>query len=297
MITHNDTDDTEIEEKLVRHSFDLMGVADGKGYYVYLNDRWADVLGWSIKELTSRPCLEFVHPDDVTASKEAVARPHLGETVIDFENRQRTKSGDYRWIQWRSTALLDDGRIYFTGRDVTQRRAAEEQLRTLAMTDGLTGLFNRNFFDDRFQREMKRAQRYKRHLSLVMFDLDHFKTINDGYGHGVGDEVLRQVARSAASQLRETDVLARYGGEEFVVLLPELTYGEALAVAEKLRSTIRSSRIPVEEETLKCTASFGVSSMLSDDKDFRNILDRADKGLYEAKAKGRNRVIGRLGKV
>lgn len=294
MAKHNDIGDRDIEKALVRHSFDLMGVANDKGYYVFLNDRWPDVLGWSIKELTSRPFLEFVHPDDVTASKEAAALPHMGKTIIDFENRQRTKSGDYRWIQWRATALLDDGRIYFTGRDVTQHKAAEERLRALAMTDGLTGVFNRTYFDERFQLEMKRAQRYKRHLSLVMFDLDHFKAINDRFGHGVGDQVLCHVAESSGGHLRETDVLARYGGEEFVVLLPELTYGEALAVAEKLRANIRTARIAVGEETLRFTASFGVSSMLSDDKDFRNILDRADKGLYEAKAKGRNRVIGRL---
>ena len=297
MAAQNEKSDREIEEKLVRHSFDLMGVANEKGYYVYLNERWPEVLGWSIKELTSRPFMDFVHPEDITASKEAAARPHRGKTVIDFENRQRTKSGDYRWIQWRATALLDDGRIYFSGRDVTLRKAAEERLRALAMTDGLTGLFNRTYFDDRFQQEMKRAQRYKRHLSLVMFDVDRFKAINDRFGHGVGDEVLRQVSDSASGHLRETDVLARYGGEEFVVLLPELTYGEGLAVAEKLRANFRAARIPVDKETLKFTASFGVSSVLTDDKNFRDILDRADKALYEAKAKGRNRVIGRLGKL
>ena len=116
MATDNDKVDREIAKELVRRSFDLMGVADDKGYFVFLNDRWPDVLGWSIKELTSRPFIEFVHPDDVTASKQAAALPHMGKTVMDFENRQRTKSGDYRWIQWRSTALLDDGRIYFNSR-------------------------------------------------------------------------------------------------------------------------------------------------------------------------------------
>ncbi len=297
MAAGNEIRDREIEAKLVRNSSDLMAVANAAGFYVYLNDRWSEVLGWSVEELTSRPWIDFVHPDDIGPSKVAAELPPSGEAVIDFENRQRTKSGTYRWIQWRSTPLLEDGYIYFTGRDITHNKAKEDHLRVLATTDGLTGLFNRNYFDERFQQEMKRARRYQRPLSLVMFDLDHFKKVNDRFGHGTGDELLRQVAESAAGQLRETDVLARYGGEEFVVLLPELTYGEALGVAEKLRVGIGSCRLDVGDDVLICTASFGVSSLLPEDKDFRNILDRADKGLYQAKAKGRNRVIGRLGKV
>jgi diguanylate cyclase (GGDEF)-like protein len=170
-------------------------------------------------------------------------------------------------------------------------RAANEELQRLAVTDPLTGLLNRRALFDSIGREMERAQRYRHELSIIMFDIDRFKEINDLYGHAAGDSVLRHVGAVAAQTLRSTDSLARYGGEEFVILALGTDVTHALQLAERVRSTLESSKASVNHHRISITASFGVSILRTDDKEPEHILARADAALYEAKAGGRNRVV------
>lgn len=171
-----------------------------------------------------------------------------------------------------------------------QLRAANDQLERMAVTDPLTGLPNRRVLMDVLRREVERNLRHRHGLSVLILDVDHFKDVNDRYGHAAGDSVLQQVAALSARTVRGSDTLARYGGEEFVVVAPETDEAQARQLAERIRHALESSAFAVDQQKLSVTASIGVATMREDDKDPGPILGRADAALYAAKAAGRNRV-------
>ncbi|NYF81050.1 GGDEF domain-containing protein [Granulicella arctica] len=185
-------------------------------------------------------------------------------------------------------APIVGGTIVLLLEDVEEARQALQEIST---HDGLTSLFNRTYFMERLRREISYAERYLTPLSLLIFDADDFKRINDKYGHSVGDLVLESIAQTCTTLLREHDVLARYGGEEFVLLLPSTAAEGACQVAEKLRVALESMRIPVEGQAdrISITVSIGVSSRkgLQDTAD--TLFARTDKALYRAKLAGKNR--------
>ncbi|MFY0529264.1 diguanylate cyclase [Archangium gephyra] len=176
-------------------------------------------------------------------------------------------------------------------KELAQKR---EELLALTRVDALTGLYNRRYFEERLTEEFVRSTRYRSPLSLVMMDIDHFKKLNDTYGHPFGDEVLRQVARTIKGKLREVDFVARYGGEEIIALLPETGPKEALGACERVREAIASIQLEFRAQDgstrmVRCTASLGVASVPSKSLPVMEELMRvADVCLYEAKAAGRN---------
>jgi diguanylate cyclase (GGDEF)-like protein len=157
-----------------------------------------------------------------------------------------------------------------------------------AAYDGLTSLANRRNAYDSLAAMIARARRNESRLSVVMFDLDHFKQINDGYGHAAGDEVLRSVASTLRETVRDTDICARVGGEEFLVLLPDADLPDAKIVAERLRTRLRARHVAAIGSSV--TASFGVAELQPADLTAENLLHRADQAMYRAKALGRDRV-------
>jgi two-component system, cell cycle response regulator len=157
-----------------------------------------------------------------------------------------------------------------------------------AMIDGLTGLHNRGYFDQRLACELANNKRHGTPLACVMADVDHFKQFNDRYGHAVGDDVLRQVARIFRDSARAEDIVCRYGGEEFVTLLPQTELEKAIPFAERVRSELESTTLPHRNGELKVTASFGVSDLATAGSD--SLVEAADRAMYEAKKTGRNRV-------
>jgi diguanylate cyclase (GGDEF)-like protein len=168
-------------------------------------------------------------------------------------------------------------------------RQRYEEVRSLMARDALTGLYNRGYFTERLEAEAVRALRTGQAMALLMIDADEFKSINDRYGHPVGDRVLQQIAQACQSSLRPYDLLARFGGEEFVVLLPETTLSQACEVAERVIAAVAS----VEPETmsvepLRVTVSVGVAVLSSTDSGGSALLQRADAALYQAKRNGRN---------
>ncbi|MBU1882500.1 GGDEF domain-containing protein [bacterium] len=168
---------------------------------------------------------------------------------------------------------------------------ANHKLEEMANLDSLTKIFNRRVFETLITREFYRSNRYGHALSCIMIDLDHFKEINDGQGHLVGDHVLREVAGILESKLRKSDYLARYGGDEFIVISPEANNHAAMVIAEKLRRAVESCQIEIEGRTITTTVSLGIatfdsSSGISSEKE---LVERADKNLYFAKHNGRNR--------
>jgi histidine kinase len=168
--------------------------------------------------------------------------------------------------------------------------AGRLELSLKAATDGLTGLYNHEYFQNILTKEMLQSRRQLRNLSLIMVDIDHFKKFNDNHGHQVGDLVLKKVAKSIQTVCRGSDVVARYGGEEISIILPETDAERAVMVAERIRAAIASSSIQIDGQSLKVTASLGVSSLGDDIADSETLLRVADKALYTSKDLGRNRV-------
>ncbi len=166
------------------------------------------------------------------------------------------------------------------------------RLEHLSITDSLTGLYNHKYFQDVLSMEIKRAERYKRPLSLIIFDIDNFKDYNDTYGHSKGDEVIQKIAEILQDETRAIDIAARYGGEEFVLILPETDAREARVVAEKVRGLVKGHTFSVgEEKKVSISLSAGVAEVKEYPIDNATLIDQADKAMYQAKRMGKNRVL------
>ncbi|HEY0833193.1 MAG TPA: diguanylate cyclase [Azospirillum sp.] len=174
--------------------------------------------------------------------------------------------------------------------EIARRQQLEEDLRRLATIDVLTNIPNRRHFMETAETESRRFHRYGRPLSLILFDIDHFKQVNDTHGHAAGDQVLSRLSDLCVTALREHDVIGRLGGEEFAVLLPDTDGAAAAAVAERLREAVESASPDWSNGELAVTISIGVTVWVSDDVTVESVLHRADVALYEAKRRGRNQV-------
>ncbi len=201
----------------------------------------------------------------------------------------KRKNGEV-YPQWTAITCLKDSNnkvenYVETFHDITIRKNLEKKLESMASTDPLTGCLNRRSLDVRFSEQVSTAKRYHQTFGLFIFDIDHFKLVNDNYGHDRGDEILVQVAQKTKQVLREADITARWGGEEFVVLLPQSNIDEALLTAERLRNAFMTMN-----SSPSITCSFGVTSYQVNDS-FLAMIKRADTALYKAKESGRNKVI------
>ena len=196
---------------------------------------------------------------------------------------------DGRRVRAHCTALEGGGRI-ITYCDISDLIIKEEQLTKFATTDSLTGLYNRRHFLELCEAEWERFHRYNRPLSLLMVDIDHFKSVNDRYGHAVGDEAIATVGRACISGKRKSDVVGRIGGEEFAILLPETDMAKAEIVATRLCKRVSEQTLMTHMVHFKVTASIGVATASPSMSSFGILMRSADDALYQAKAAGRNRI-------
>ena len=171
-----------------------------------------------------------------------------------------------------------------------QLQAANLQLQRLSRTDRLTGLSNRGYWEECLQHEYARHRRYQSRAALVMFDIDHFKRVNDSHGHPAGDKVIQAVADAVREQVRDTDYAGRYGGEEFVILLPDVDSSGAAKFAERLRQSIEALLVTHEGQGIAFTVSLGVADLSQPLPGYQQLIERADQALYAAKQGGRNQV-------
>jgi diguanylate cyclase (GGDEF)-like protein len=176
-------------------------------------------------------------------------------------------------------------------RDITDRKRAEKLWKELAATDPLTGLLNRRELFRRAEMELERARRYKHPIANILLDVDHFKNINDTYGHTAGDSVRVSLAQLLTREIRAVDLAARYGGEEFMLLLPETSLEQACGIAKRICSTVADTPVMVDGQTIRFTISLGVTSSENVGNDFESLLKESDRLLYQAKQSGRNRVV------
>ena len=222
--------------------------------------------------------------------------------IFKFRNyRPITGSAEYMYQNSTIFPLTDTmGRvthlclIIYDVTDVAVSRIELEsmngKLRTLSKTDFLTSLNNRGFWEEALINEYKRIKRSGHHSTLLMCDIDHFKRVNDTFGHAAGDAVIQQVAVAVKKNLRSTDVAGRYGGEEFAVLLLDTTVEQAMFFAERLRKNVEAMAVEYNQQVLRVTVSIGVAEYHEDMGEYRDWLEAADKALYQSKAAGRNRI-------
>jgi diguanylate cyclase (GGDEF)-like protein/PAS domain S-box-containing protein len=217
------------------------------------------------------------------------------ENITCIEESQDRRTGETRHFWTVKVPLINDlGNPYAIlgiSSDVSEQKRLEDELRRMASTDVLTGINNRRYFLEMCEREIHRAQRYDHDLSLIMLDIDHFKQINDTYGHSIGDEAIRDMTRICQDNMRTTDIIGRLGGEEFALLLPETDTIGAWQIAQRIRTHAESHTFNTGgTEVGRFTVSLGITGIDKDDETPDDLLKRADIALYDAKKSGRNRV-------
>ncbi|GAC1351300.1 MAG: GGDEF domain-containing protein [Polyangiales bacterium] len=243
------------------------------------------------------------HDNHIVLESDSVSRRHChierklaGWTAVDDGSTNGTYVNDDQISA--ATGLQSGDRLkvgptifkYLSGNDVES--LYHEEIYRITIIDGLTQAHNKRHLFEALEKEITRARRYGRDLSCIMFDIDHFKTINDSHGHLAGDYVLKELARVVRSRLRGEETFARYGGEEFCIIAPETALEGARILAEDIRKRIADAQFVFQGESISCTVSFGVALLASEDRDGMALIKHADEQLYIAKRNGRNRVEG-----
>lgn len=261
------------------------------GVVIFANTRFAELTGFPRERVIGSHARDY-YVDDLQRER-VIERLRTQGSVVNMEVQFRRADGSAFWTLFTVNQAVIQGVavnlawIY----DYTERRNMEEALRDMASKDPLTGIYNRRSFMELGRQQLARSNRFGEPMSVVVLDVDHFKRVNDSYGHATGDDALRMVASACSSILREYDILGRLGGEEFVIVLPGTTPDESRVVAERLRRHIARMAIPGPEGRFHMTASMGIAGVESMSDTLEKSIHRADLALYRAKREGRNRVV------
>ncbi|MBN1630298.1 MAG: diguanylate cyclase [Thermoleophilia bacterium] len=279
----------------------LAGIAIVEGArFTFVNPRYAETFGYDREELLGRPLIETVTSGDSALVVEYIRQrlaDEAGETLLGYKGRK--KDGSTVDVELSCSRMRLSGRmaLILVAADVTARKQAERKVEALnrrlaeqAIQDPLTGLYNRRFMEESINRELVRATRDGYPVSLVMCDIDHFKSINDQYGHQAGDKVLKTLGSLLKRSCRSSDIPCRYGGEEFLLVFPDMPGDVAAEWAEKMRETVEETAITYQGKKLRVTASFGVAVYPVDGTTPQRVVSAADDAQYAAKAAGRNQV-------
>jgi diguanylate cyclase (GGDEF)-like protein/PAS domain S-box-containing protein len=276
---------------LFEQSWDAIYVGTPEGTIIDVNQSWLDLFGYSRDELSRITVLDlYADPSDRSQFLRRITAEGRVQDEVRYKKKDGTVFDCERTVVVRTDA---QGRaIAYQGifRDVSQRNRDRAELERLARFDSLTGILNRRLILERVDEWIVHVRRYKGHLSVVMLDIDHFKQVNDRYGHQVGDRVLADTAHLLQRSLRQTDFAGRYGGEEFLLVLPQTDAAGAAVIAERARVILQGTAMhDAEGGTYGVTASFGVAEW-SARNDVDALVGRADAAMYRAKELGRNRV-------
>lgn len=297
---------------LLENTEEVILITDAAGRVTWANSAFEKTTGYSLDMAQGRKPGDLLQgpetdPQTVAYMRDCLAR----QESFTCEVLNYSRDGSPYWMRISCQPDFDaEGELYGYNAiqtDVTQakqirmdleaeieaRNRLEKQLRYLASHDELSGLPNRRYFMQCANEEIARARRYHRPLSLLIIDLDHFKAINDQYGHAVGDQVIQAFAEQCRNLVRESDTPARVGGEEFAVLLPETDHDHALQAAERLRSLVAQQSTKTEAGAITLTVSIGVATYRDGSDSVESLLREADEHLYKAKQHGRNQVSAR----
>ncbi len=288
-------------DKFFDLSLDMLCIARLDGFVLRINPTFQRAFGWSSEKLMGFGVYTFLHPEHFESTNRVVEDLKRGKPLISFQNRYLCADGTYKHFSWTAFPDLEEGLIYAIARDISESIEANQKINQLAVelktancklfeqasTDPLTQLKNRRAFDEEFDRLIHSLQHKKETLSVLMIDVDHFKSYNDQFGHIEGDQILIEIASLLSKTLKKNDILARYGGEEFIVVLTD-NEEQSILTAETLRRTIQDHRWDKRSITISIgIATLGITS--DKNKSTKDLINEADKALYESKTKGRNR--------
>lgn len=281
-------------EAIFDHLPDIFYRANMQGILTKMSSACYDILGYRQDEMLGTALSGYYNtPDERQKITQAIIAG--GGKATRVEAALKHKNGSIIWISTSAFVRHDpDGQpIFIEGmaRDVSEHKQLENQLLALSRTDGLTGVYNRGYFMDKSEEVINMMRRYQRPASMMIADLDRFKTINDNYGHHAGDLALKIFTDVCRQQIRESDILGRLGGEEFGLMLPETTIHQAQVLAERIRQAIAAVEIPFDDRTFGITVSIGLVELGAEDTSLQEVMRRADVAMYQAKARGRNQVV------
>jgi diguanylate cyclase (GGDEF)-like protein/PAS domain S-box-containing protein len=262
---------------------------------VYVNKAFTELTGYTQSDVIGKNP-RILQSSETSEETKKIIRQGLEKKIpVRATIKNYSKAGEEYWLDLSILPLKNSQGVvtHFVSieRDVTEQKNIENKLEVLSRTDPLTGLLNRRAFDESLANELSRFKRNGEVYSLLMLDIDHFKLINDQYGHSTGDAAIQNITQSCQSNLRLHDKMGRLGGEEFCVLLPYTDKKIAYTIAEKIREIVSNVSIKTKNtEDVSLTISIGVSEVRNTDVDHAAALKRADDNLYKAKKAGRNRV-------
>lgn len=288
------------DEKLFFNIFQYaaigMALVSPDGKWLMVNKALCDLIGYSEEELLKLTFQDITHPDDLDEDLHYVKKMLSGDLeTYQMEKRYFHKDGSTIYILLSVSLIRDEkaSPMFFISQiqDITERKLLEVELVRQATEDMLTGISNRRRFYDLAERELLRGERYNDPMVLLMLDIDHFKKVNDTFGHGVGDEALKEMAKICSAGLRSFDIFGRIGGEEFSALLIKTDATIGRQISERLRRSVERSILTTDKGVLKFTISIGGVAFSGNQHSLDYRLKQADDALYEAKSTGRNRII------
>lgn len=279
------------------HLPDVFYRTNMSGIITMISPSCFDILGYRQEIMLGTPMADYYEtPEDRQKVVQAITEG--GGKATRVEAGLRHKDGSVIWISTNAVIRFDTAGkpvcIEGVARDISERKRMEEQLTALSRTDDLTGVCSRRYFIDKSEAVIEVMRRYQRPASMMVLDLDHFKKINDNYGHHAGDFALIAFTRACQQEIRESDVLGRLGGEEFGLMLPETTIQNAQIMAERICNAVAAVEIPVNNHTIRITVSIGLVALSVEDKSLDTVMRRADLAMYTAKERGRNQVVTSL---
>ncbi|UCC55843.1 MAG: EAL domain-containing protein [Gammaproteobacteria bacterium] len=278
---------------LVETAHDLVWTMDDHGRFTYVNRACQAIYGFEPAEMLNRQLQEFRSPDHPPVDQEAIEELLAGKELVKFETVHLDAESKPHFLSFSAKTHIDETgklvQISGTARDITEQKAFQHQLSYHAEHDSLTGLFNRNYFQQELERTVARVARSGSDCALFYIDLDQFKYINDTLGHAAGDRLLVDVAALLSSHVRDGDLLARFGGDEFTLLLYNIERHDVLSTAEKFRSLCDDYKFVEEDTSYNITLSIGITMIDSQVTTAEEALSHADLACHLAKQQGRNR--------
>jgi diguanylate cyclase (GGDEF)-like protein/PAS domain S-box-containing protein len=285
---------SEAHQRLLDNLSTVVLELNQKGELEFLSQAWTSMTGYPIEESLRKPLASFLPPEAENWSN--WLQPLLTGKVRELQGEMRLqhKQGNILWIDFRLDAGLPGKNglsIFGTLDDISERKKTQTQLEFLTMHDRLTGLYNRHYFDGALRRMAATSARGTGNHALLYIDIDHFKVINDNYGHQRGDAVLREISELLLERLRQSDVLCRLGGDEFAILVPNTDTTYVRAIADEMASLIQNHQIRIDDQVrLNLSCSIGISEINGSAESPEEYLKQADIALYVAKRRGRNRI-------
>ena len=278
-------------EELFENLPESVVVLDNNSEILRINAEFTKLFGYTAKEAIGKSIDMLIAPEKMRTVAYNLTQKAWQDGKISVETVRRRKDGTLIDVSVLGVPIKEarQNLIYAIYRDITERKRSERKLQRLAITDSLTNIYNRLHINRSLEEEIELCRQYENSFSLIMFDIDHFKRINDTYGHHVGDDVLIEIITRVEQIIRESDIFARWGGEEFMILARNATESQAQILAERIRKCISEHSF---KKVSRVTCSFGVTQFLPND-DAESVTKRVDDALYEAKASGRDKVVSK----